>query len=333
MAKTNYSAWKINPADFSEKWPPLKKLQFFARYAILAPSGHNTQPWHFLSSGDEILLKPNPSRHLPYSGTAAAEPHISLGCCLETLALAAKGFGYEIAVKSELDTVTRIALGKKITPEPSLLEAIISRVSNRNVYAAKPLDVGLLKSLVAHSFNNASLQAVTDKDEIDFIAQQTSLATVAIMSDAAFRLELSKWVRNNVTRQHDGMPGHVQGMPTPPSLIARHVIKNIDISKGQAKTDSKRVLNSPALLVVRVKDIGDEEFLNSGRLYARVCILAQQAGLNTSGVGAAVIDLDTRELIKQKLKLPDQPIAIIRLGKASKSARHTPRWPLEKVLD
>lgn len=336
MVKINYAAWHINPKDFSENFSDLRKLQFFARYAVLAPSGHNTQPWHFSSQGQTLLLKANTGRHLPHSGTAAAEPHISLGCCLETLCLAAEGFGYGLSVDYDVQegVAAAITLDKRVTPDQSLLAAITKRTSNRNPYEPAPLANSVLAGL-AHTSDlpKVSARPITDRDEIAFLADQTQHATHAIMTEQEFRTELSKWVRSNVSKQYDGMPGFAQGMPTPPSLIAKHIIKNVDISKSQAKKDAGRILQSPALLLITAEDPGTKEFLNAGRLYARICIRAQQAGLATSGVGAAAIDPSTRQAIQQHFKLTDRPIALIRLGVATKKARHTPRWPLQKVID
>lgn len=335
MIKKNFAPWHINRSEFSEEWPDMRKLKFFARYAILAPSGHNTQPWHFNFDKNKLLINNNPARHLPYSGTQAAEPHISLGTCLETLVLAAKGFGYGLKITYELkgNLAVSVSLGAKEKPDSSLLDSIIHRTSNRHPYDPVGADIKTLQKIINTDLSDVSSKIISDKDEIAFIAEQTSHATHAIMGDPLFRLELSKWVRNNVTRQHDGMPGYVQGIPTPPSLVAKHIIKRIDVSKDQAKKDSRRVLQSPNLILISIKDQTERAFLNAGRLYAHICILAKQRGLDTSGIGAAVIDPDTKKAIKSHFGLKDQPVAIIRIGKAKKYARHTPRWPLHKVSD
>lgn len=36
--------WQINEHDFPAAAPPVEQLKFLLRYAILAPSSHNTQP-------------------------------------------------------------------------------------------------------------------------------------------------------------------------------------------------------------------------------------------------------------------------------------------------
>ncbi len=335
MVKNNYQAWHIRASEFAEEWSDSKKLQFFAKYAILAPSGHNTQPWHFISDGQTLILKADPARHLPYSGTKAAEPFISLGCCLAAMDLAANGFGYrlQITYKNKGDSAATIKISDRTTPDSSLLKAIVHRTSNRNSYHTEGLPTEILQNIVKTNLRDVDTHIISTKIDIDFVAQQTAAATIKIMSDPKFRLELSKWVRNNATRKYDGMPAFAQGMPMPPSLIAKHVVKNIDVSKVQAKKDAQRVTHSADLVILMIKNQNQAAFLDAGRLYAHICILAQQQGISTSGVGASVIDPEIRQTIKDHFKLPYQPVAIIRLGKSDKDARHTPRWPLSKVIN
>jgi hypothetical protein len=33
------------------------KLRFALQYAVLAPSSHNSQPWHFIVDGDSVMLR------------------------------------------------------------------------------------------------------------------------------------------------------------------------------------------------------------------------------------------------------------------------------------
>jgi len=41
------ASWQINEQDFPRGEDSTEKLKFLIRYAILAPSSHNTQPWKF----------------------------------------------------------------------------------------------------------------------------------------------------------------------------------------------------------------------------------------------------------------------------------------------
>lgn len=58
-------AWEISPAAFPASGSSFEKLEFCVNYAILAPSSHNTQPWHFHIGGSDLELHADPARGLP----------------------------------------------------------------------------------------------------------------------------------------------------------------------------------------------------------------------------------------------------------------------------
>lgn len=332
--KPNYSAWTISADTFDHAWSAAQKLQFFTKYAVLAPSGHNSQPWAFDTNGDTLLLRFDSRRRLNYSGIAANEPYVSLGACLSTLKLAAEGFGYALSAdRSPGDSVfAAVRISHQIPADTTLLDAILRRVSNRNLYRVDSLSTELVSHIIGEQQSDVQAYVFTKRVDIERFSNWTEEATQRVMGDVAFRSELSDWVRNNLTRQYDGMPGFTQGIPTPVSLVATYMIKRIDISKSQAKKDSKRVLNSGALAVLAVRDSNEISLTDGGEAYARICVRAQQNRIATSGVAAAILDETTKREITENYGIEGRPIALIRLGVTSKRAKHTPRWPIANVL-
>lgn len=336
MAQKNYQAWHIDPSDFSNDLSHNDKLLFFARYAILAPSGHNTQPWKLLPTEDGLAVHINRSHYLPIdgSGLVSVEPYVSVGTFLETFILAAAGFGYAVKLDVSLhdDKVATLHLAGKLPPKPELLAAITSRVSNRKPFDKKPLDATTLKKLIGTDLTGVGTTLVTQRADIDFIATQTESAITTIMSNPEYRAELSKWVRPNQTRKYDGMPGFTHGFGSLKSLVSKAAVKHAKKQGPQAKHSAELIQQSGALVIVRCRDNSHQTFVNTGRLYARMCVHATKAGLASSALGAAVLDGDSREKVKKHFKITDRPIFILRLGKATAPAAHSPRWPIEKLL-
>src|SRR5258708_36689401 len=112
MIKYDYkvSAWRVVERNFPTGRDAAQKLAFLLRYAILAPSVHNTQPWQFSVGVDEIGVCVNTDRWLKVADADQRELHISVGCALENLLIAAEHFGY----RCELDYFPEPENPKKI---------------------------------------------------------------------------------------------------------------------------------------------------------------------------------------------------------------------------
>lgn len=334
--KNNYAAWNVRAKDFRDDWTNAEKLAFFARYAILAPSGHNTQPWKLKVAKDSLHLLLNKEHYLSIdgSGLVSVEPFVSLGTFLEAFCLAARGFGYTVDAHTfpAKHIAATLTLGKPVAPEPELLDAIVHRVSNRNHFDTRAVDSAKLQALTEFAFSAVNTTVVTSREDIDFIAGETEVAITAIMNNPVYRQELSRWVRTNQTRKFDGMPGFTHGFGHVKSLLAKTAIKHAPAGGPQARKSGDLIRNSSALVIVRCSEDSKSAFLNAGRMYSRISILAQRDGLATSALGASVLDPQTRSNVKKHFGINDRPVFILRIGKAKTSSRHAPRWPLEKLL-
>lgn len=328
---TNYDAWDVQPRESVVDLDPDALFRHLARYALLSPSGHNTQPWRLSMDGDILIVAEESERVLRESTLASGEPHVSLGAFCETLRLAGTGYGVALGIEY-YDKVARVVVAGSLAPDPSLLTAIAGRHSNRSEYSDEPVPQSVMAAALEPRLENASVTFVTDRSQIKFVAEQTAVASKQIMADVTFRKELSEWVRNNLTKQFDGMPGFSQGIPTPPSMIAPVMIRRVNIGKKQAKIDSGRVGASGALAIICVQDPSPLAMFDAGRLYSRTCIVAGQHGVATSGVLAAVVAPATRARLVSELKLTGTPVALVRLGFSQDEPRSTPRWPMEAIF-
>lgn len=336
MVKTNYQAWHIHPESISSDWSDDKKLELFAKYGVLAPSGHNTQPWKLQLDDNTLWIAIHPDHHLSIdgSGLLSVEPYISLGTFIETMELAALGHGYSLHIQlfPKRSYIAAITVKNTVKALPELLEAITRRVSNRNAYDTTPIDPKTLQDIMDHQLALVQATSVSTRPDIEFVAAQTETAIGSIMGNPLYRQELSKWVRTNQTRKFDGMPGFTHGFGSMQALVSRAAVRYAPGQGPQAKKSGNLIRKSAALVIVRCSDDSQDSFVNAGRLYARICIRAQAAGYATSALGAAVLDGVTRETVKKHFGLSDRPIYILRIGKATSKARHSPRWPLHKVL-
>ena len=87
-------AWRVSEDDFPRSSPVEAQLGFLLRYAILAPSVRNTQPWAFSVRGNRVHLFADFRKAQPVADPDRRELYISLGCALENLLVAAEHFGF-----------------------------------------------------------------------------------------------------------------------------------------------------------------------------------------------------------------------------------------------
>ena len=127
-ALLTYPPWLDYGAQERRTWDtPFRKtaalptqIREIIRYATLAPSGHNTQPWRFAVSGNTIRLLPDFSRRLPAVDPQDRELWISLGCALENLTLAAQsaGHGMEITYPASGEDSIAVRLTPPLNSQP-----------------------------------------------------------------------------------------------------------------------------------------------------------------------------------------------------------------------
>src|SRR5215471_20060909 len=151
--------WQVVEQNFPENREAAEKLKFLLRYAILAPSSHNTQPWKFAVSRDEIRVRLNLDRWLRAADPDRRDLYISLGCAIENLLVAAEHFGYshEVEYLPELTDgrlVAAIKLRQDGAPGSSrrrLFGSIAERHTNHGEYQTRPISDHDLQQIQACS--------------------------------------------------------------------------------------------------------------------------------------------------------------------------------------
>ena len=152
----NPSIWDIEDKDWPAHGSDADKLNFLVQYAILSPSGHNTQPWLFIQSQNALELYADRSRRLPVVDPEDRELVISCGCALYFLRIAARRFGYDAKIDEFPNPLARDLLARiNISPaepaseqELNLFNAISKRHTNRYVFEERSIPLEVLDQLV-----------------------------------------------------------------------------------------------------------------------------------------------------------------------------------------
>ncbi|OLP17624.1 nitroreductase [Leptolyngbya sp. 'hensonii'] len=333
-------AWTISELDFPRMATIAEQLQFLLRYAILAPSGHNSQPWLFRIQGETLELHADRSRALPVVDPQDRELIISCGAALFNLRVALWHFGYTDRVKlfpdpANPDWLACLSAGswKTATPEEeALFQAILQRHTNRQIFTGQPVPLPLLLPLhTAANQEGGGLELVLDGEEQAKIAGLIAEGDRLQMANAHFRRELAAWIHANRSRSRDGMPGYAHGIGDLLSYASPLVIRTFDLGNAQAAKDQELARHSPALAILYTDEDTPQDWLAAGQALERVLLQAQASGLAVSYLNQPIEVPHLRTQLTQILGRSTFPQLLLRLGYGT-AVKPTPRREVQEVL-
>lgn len=323
--------WQIDEQDYPKKGSQSEKLEFLLKYAVLAPSSHNTQPWKFLVKQDEIQIFADTSRWLKVADSDKKELYISAGCALENLLIAAEHFGYAYEVtylpdpkNNELAATVKFKPGK-LPPfsKGAVFAAIPDRHTNHKVYQDRPIPPGDLKRLQDCCVEEDIFLHLTDNMEIKRKADELIIRADRIQfSDQAWREELAYWIGQGVF-----------GTSWMITKLGQLAVPVLDLGKSTGRKDSELLMNSPVLGMLSSKNNDRVSQIKAGRVFERICLTASILRVSIHPMSQILqipeIKTEAAKLIPVQKVFPQQPF---RLGYAEPEKEHAPRRPLEEFL-
>jgi nitroreductase len=347
---TRFEAWQIQEQDFLRQESPADKLNFLIRYAILAPSGHNSQPWKFSVGEDEIQVFADKTRWLRVGDPNQVNLHIAVGCALENLLIAAEHFDYGHQItyfprpnQEELVATVKFmpqgltqqsprpkgaGSGAKGQPSPfrdlALFRAIPNRHTNRKTYEKRPIPESDLRRLQNCCVEEGIRLHVTDNPDTKRNVNELLIrGHTTLIADPAFRRESAYWLG--------------QGLFNLPRLFTRlmqWVMPYLKVNRSVfAVMDTRLVMSAPALAILSASVNDRISQVRVGQVFERVCLTATMLGLCVQPLSGAV---DVPELKAQVAKLLSNSDVIsqhvFRLGYAEPVKSPASRRPFEEVL-
>ena len=345
MVEIEADPWHISALEYPVKGTFPEKMSFLIGYAILAPSGHNTQPWLYHIDEDSIRLYADRSRALPIVDPKDREMTISCGASLFFLRLAMRYFGLneETALlpdPSHPDLLAVVRPGAKREPTPAeteLFESITHRHTNRQPFEARAIESGLLRLLSKEAaMEGVILDTMAEPDKKEAIARLVAEGDRRQLGNVDFRKELAAWVHRRQSPTHDGIPGYALGLNetfdfmTP---VAAMLIRRFDMGKAQAARDHELAAGSPALAVLSSIDDSPESWLRVGQALARLLLRATAEGLSASFLNQPIEEPLLRMQLRDELLIDGLPQLVLRLGYGPPAAAPTPRRTVIEVLE
>ncbi len=324
--------WQINEKQFPWDKDSNEKLIFLLKYAILAPSSHNTQPWKFSVSEDEIRIFADQTRWLKVADPDQQELYISVGCALENLLIAAEHFKYGHQVtyfpksdQEELVAIVKFKPQDQQVPlrDPALFNVIPTRHTNRKFYEERFIPQTDLQRLQNCCVEKGIWLHMTDDMEIKRKVDELIIrGDVIQFSDPAYREELGYWIGQGVF-----------GTPWLLSKIGELAITYMNMGKGQAKKDSKVLMSAPILAALSSRMNDRKSQVKIGQVFERLCLMATLLKISVHPMNQIMEIPELKTEVGKLIPMPDVfPQLTFRMGYAEPEKECTPRRPLEEVF-
>ncbi|MEV7965961.1 hypothetical protein AB0O34_08245 [Sphaerisporangium sp. NPDC088356] len=310
--------------------------------AVWAPSTHNTQPWSFAVSGNEISLRADPDRKLRLADTTGRQMLISCGAALFNVRIALRALGYEPEVRrfpdpdrSLLLATIRARRGVEADEQTmSLYGEIERRRTHRAGFTTARVREQVTEMLMAQaSTEGARLMPVRSQVEARVLAALTSAAQDVQSQDRMIGLELIRWARPPGSTRRDGVPAHSYPL-TQRRTYPQHFAQR-DYAWGHSwgsETEQRRSTATGLVAVLTTRADTRHDWLAAGEALQRTLLRASACGLSAAFHTQALEMPELREFIRNHLCSGEHPQMIMRLGFV-RDGTGSVRRPCSEVLE
>lgn len=320
-----------------------EQMVFLLRFAVLAPSTYNTQPWLFRVTVDGVDVFADYTRRLPVADPGGRELLMSIGAAVMNLRVAAAHFGFCCDVTYNHSGASEEPLASvRITYRDirsagadvlgGLFGAITRRHTNRHPFLLSRIPTAVLDRVSGLAAGTDILAVTcTDGDRNSRIAEVVSQGDKRLMADAGYRRNLSSWLHANGSSHIDGMPAQAFGVDGRLAAIAPWAAGVLDLGKIRAAHDRNLCLEAPGLIALCSED-SVPHVVAVGELLEHMLLVLTAEGLHHSYFNLPIQVPELRTELQHILEAAAPPQLLLRIGYSLSEPVTTARRPLKDVL-
>lgn len=308
-----------------------ERLRHLLRYAVTAPSLHDSQPWIFEIAGPELRVFVDPRRALRTADPDGREAVLACGAAIENLRIAAAHHGHGVEVEGCAPrpggplAIVRLVGRRSPTAAEEELHAAIGRQRFAVAIHPRPVPPGDLLGLAEEVRGDGLVRRVPRwlaRPVAVLVAEADGLQ----WGSARFRSERAAWTRGRAVRTVPERPGF-----SPAALLRR--LLRLGGGRRGGEADRRCDERTRTLLLLSTREDGPADWLAAGQALQRVALRAEVEGLAVEPMNQPVEVPDTRRRLRRELGDPGWPQALLRVGYRGRPAPPpAPRRPLELVL-
>ncbi|WP_432473051.1 Acg family FMN-binding oxidoreductase [Amphritea sp. HPY] len=332
-------------------------------YAILSPNPHNIQPWIVRLTGDKSFdLYVDPARLLPATDPFYRQIHVSQGTFLETLSIAATGFGHEATIdyfpqgiygNQELlnKPIASIELIPRtdLSPDP-LFAHLLTRHSNKREYDNRRLTEAEINTLrdfhgSDNSYPLSIVQSTEAKQQFEQILTKGMQIEVGDKGRDHETISMFRFNDDEVKQYRDGFGVSQAGLSGMKKLIVENfVLSRESVEKdptafGEQAVDITRKAAASTATFAWISTPGNSRLdqVKAGRDYCRINLkttamrLAQHPMSQVLQEFDEMLPLQARFKKQFAIKDSDTVQMLFRLGRAE-ATPHGPRRLVSELI-
>jgi hypothetical protein len=292
--------------------------------ATLAPSVHNTQPWHLVLGDGVLEIHADSQRQLRVLDPTRRQLLISCGCALFNARVALAADGYDAIVErlpdpNQPDLIARLrvpASRSDWVPISELAPMVERRHTNRRQFAAEEV----VSAKTIFELVNAAKAEDCELFVISEAQHRASTATLSQEADAlqngnpAYRAELRAWTSDDPQRR-DGVPA--MAVPHTDDDSGDDIpIRDFDTTgMGWLPTRTQSTMSQCLLLLGTASD-DPASWLRAGEALERIWLYATLHNYVASPLTQVIEDPRTRQQLRSELSLAMYPHMLLRVGRA-----------------
>lgn len=333
-------AWSINEKDFPHSGTMTEKLTFCVRYAILAPSAYNTQPWHFKIADNTVSIYIDRRFALPVIDPDDREMIMACSAAMFNLRLAIRYFGYTETTEimpdpSDNDLLARIRMSEgeaKQDHDDGLFKSIPRRHTNRGAFSDKEIPEDVLRALKSSASSEGSWLHICNEHERRAVINLVREADHIQMGDKHFRRELASWTDIRRNRSGDGMPEIGLTYQDIMENFKPSVARRFEGEGNGAANDEELQEGSPVIAILGTMAGGALQRIHAGQALMRILLEAETQGLAVSMLNQPCEVPELRLRLHDEIEHQGRAHMIMRIGYGGKPV-YTPRRAIDAILD
>ncbi len=309
-----------------------------ARMAGLAPSIHNTQPWHWRVVGSNLELLARRERQLEVTDPTGRLLTVSCGAALHhvTTALAAEGWAaqvHRVPDPARPDLLAVVTLTGRIDVNPRAMRDLqmlrVRHTDRRPVSDVAPTPAAIEDIAAAAGAAGAQLHRLRPDDVIGLAAAAARAQRVET-GDPAWQAELAYWAGG--TRADGlGVPDDVIPHDPPQTTVPGRYFGHEGRLAVGAGHDGAAVY-----LILYGDHDTPAGWLRGGEALSAAWVCALEHGLTLLPLSGVVEVASTRQELRRLLSGIGEPYLVLRLGAPDPDEAgppHTPRLPADQIVE